>query len=156
MTWSTLTFGKHQGKTLPQVLFNDPDWFFWAAEEGVFEKRAESIKNEARDLDRKARMIKIPGNDAGKLVVEYLVHAPTKKFSHFEIVPSSRAPHEGASPAFRSGLIDMSVPRRISAYDKLGCKHLLKSLKHAVFGSESARVTKARAEDFFDNPSNFA
>jgi hypothetical protein len=156
MTWSTLTFGKHQGKTLPQVLFSDPDWFFWAVEEGVFEKRAGSIKAEAQDLDRKARAIKIPENDAGKLIVEYLVHVPTKKFSHFEIVASDRPLHEGASPAFRSELIDMSVPRRIAAYDKLGCKNLLKSLKHVVFGNKSARVTKARAEKFFDDSSNFA
>jgi len=30
MAWSTLPFGKHKGKTLPQIVFADPDWFFWA------------------------------------------------------------------------------------------------------------------------------
>lgn len=38
---SKLSFGKHSEKTLPQVLFRDPDWFFWAWEEGVFENRPE-------------------------------------------------------------------------------------------------------------------
>jgi len=37
MRWSTLKSGKYEGKTLPQVLFKDPDYFFWAIEEGVFD-----------------------------------------------------------------------------------------------------------------------
>ena len=28
--WTQLTNTKHKGKTLPQVIFNDPDYFFWA------------------------------------------------------------------------------------------------------------------------------
>jgi len=36
MTWSILKFGKHKGRTLPQVLFQDPDWFFWAVENDKF------------------------------------------------------------------------------------------------------------------------
>jgi hypothetical protein len=27
--WSKLYFGKHVGKSLPQILFYDPDYFFW-------------------------------------------------------------------------------------------------------------------------------
>ena len=30
MIWTTLNFSRHVGKTLPQILFSDPDWFFWA------------------------------------------------------------------------------------------------------------------------------
>jgi len=30
MTWTELPFGKYVGMTLPQVLFTDPGWFFWA------------------------------------------------------------------------------------------------------------------------------
>jgi hypothetical protein len=29
MIWTTVPFGKHQGKTLPQIVIDDPDWFFW-------------------------------------------------------------------------------------------------------------------------------
>lgn len=34
--WSELTFGKHQGKTLPKVVLSDPDWFFWALRKKLF------------------------------------------------------------------------------------------------------------------------
>lgn len=154
MMWTQLSFGRHSGKTLPQVLFADPDWFFWAVETGVFKTRP-SYESEARLLNERARKIKIPESKHSDPVVQYLIHHPTKKFSHFEIVPSEQPLHEGSSPAFRSPVIDMSVPRRITEYDKLGCKSLVSSLKYYLFGSKSARVDKKRAEAFFSDPKNF-
>jgi hypothetical protein len=37
--WSILTFGKYKGKSLPEVILQDPDWFFRAIENHVLEKR---------------------------------------------------------------------------------------------------------------------
>ena len=68
--WSTLNFGKHSGKSLPQVLFADPDWFFWAVEKGVFGDRA-LLKKESELLRRRARNIKIPASRHPDPVVEY-------------------------------------------------------------------------------------
>jgi hypothetical protein len=28
MAWIKMTFGKHEGYTLPEILFRDPDWYF--------------------------------------------------------------------------------------------------------------------------------
>ena len=39
MAWTELNFGKHAGKSLPQILFADPDWFFWAVDNNVFANR---------------------------------------------------------------------------------------------------------------------
>ena len=156
MAWTIVNFGKYSGKkTLPQILWSDPDWFFWAIENDAFENRG-AIELESEDLNHKARNIRIPKNDDGALVVEYILHQPTGKFSHFEIVPTDKPGHEGISPTFRTLLIDMSVPRRIAKYDKLGGKALLSSLKLCMFSNSSARVTKKRCEDFFNKPSNFA
>src|SRR5687768_3385119 len=126
--WTELSFGKHRGKTLPQVLFTDPDWFFWAMEEGVFNNRR-ALAKEADLLNDRATRIKIPKIKHKKPVVEYLIHPSTKKFSHFHIVPSDRELHHGSSPAFRLPVIDMSVPRRIGSYDKLGCKKKKKGVR---------------------------
>jgi hypothetical protein len=155
MSWTELNFGKHAGKSLPQVLFADPDWFFWAVDNNVFAKRP-AISREAEILNTRARNIKIPAAEAGTMTVEYVVHRPTGKFSHFDLVPREREePHDGSSPTFRSNVIDMSVPRQIAQYDKLGCRSLISSLKFHVFGSKSARITKERAEAFFSNKANF-
>jgi hypothetical protein len=65
MKWTEVPFGKHEGKTLPQILVSDPDWFFW-----MRPKFYGRLGDEARDLARKATAIKIPGPN-GKKVVEY-------------------------------------------------------------------------------------
>ena len=40
-------------------------------------------------------------------VVEYIVHKPTGKFGTIQLVPESRLDHEGASPTFKSEVIDL-------------------------------------------------
>lgn len=155
MTWTHLSFGKHKGKTLPQVLWNDPDWFFWAVENDVFHKRP-SLKSESADLNSKARRIRIPDGIVDDPEVEYLVHPPSEKFGAFDIVSVDKPTHEGSSPAYRKKVIDLSVPRSIADYDKTGYKLFFQSLKFYIFGKSSARVTKQRAEAFYDDPGNFA
>jgi hypothetical protein len=34
--WLPVPFGKHIGKTLPELLINDPSYFFWALAKGIF------------------------------------------------------------------------------------------------------------------------
>lgn len=155
MNWSTLRFGKYEGKTLPQVLFTDPDWFFWAVSENAFEKQGKKISQEAADLNKKAKNIRIPQNGPEKMVAEYAIHHPTKKFSHMELVPFTRPKHVGSTSTFRSNSIDMSIPRKIAAYDKLGGKHLISNIKYYLFGSKSYRMTKDKCEAFFADDNNF-
>lgn len=152
MPWSELRFGKHIGKSLPQVIFSDPDWFFWAVEDGVFKGPTE---REAADLSRKARSIRIPGKKGDQLVAEYFMHPPTGRFARMQIVTADTPKRQGSSPAIRKDVIDLSMPRQIAPYDKLGCKILISSVKHALFGNRSARMTRERCENFFETPSNF-
>ena len=152
--WTIINFGKYREKTLPQVMFSDPDWFFWAWENAVFDKR-ETLKRQAQDIYNKSRNIKIPESCGIDMEVEYYIHHPKGKFSHFKIVPRNQSAHVGSSPAFRSSIIDMRVPRDVSSYDKLGCRNLLDSLKFYVFGKENARMTKDRCERFFNDSNNF-
>ena len=151
MTWSILNFSKHKGKTLPQVLFSDPDWFFWAVEEGVFQKRA-ALRKEAADLDSKARRIKIPSD----MKAEYAVDPDTNKFVGMELVPASQPRHEGSTSTSRLSVINLSIPREIASYDKLGFNIMMRSIKFHLFRNERTPMTKKRCEDFFDDPLNFA
>ena len=57
--WSIIKFGKHKGKSLPEVILHDPDWFFWAVDAHCFRKYPD-LRAEVRDLSYKARNIKIP------------------------------------------------------------------------------------------------
>lgn len=131
-----------------------PDWFFWAYENGALSKNA-TLKQEADLLYKRARNIKIPNNQDGNLVVEYLLHFPSDKFGDFEVVPKSRPLHLGSSPAWRKDQIDLSITRNIANYDKTGYRLFLHTLKYYTFGDAKIRMTKSRCEDFFSNPANF-
>ncbi len=155
MGWTTLEFGKHKGKTLPQVLFIDPDWFFWAIKNEAFNKPP-ALKAEADDLNWKAQNILIPKPDRESYEVEYFIHPAQNKFSYFSIVPKDKPLHVGSSKAFRSTVIDMKIPSLYNKYDKSGFKRFLECLKLDYFGDKSYKMTKARCEDFFNDDSNFA
>ncbi len=154
MSWSKIYFGKHKGKTLPQVVFSDPDWFFWAIDDGVFDGKG-ALKIEAKEIYKKATSIRIPEEGNEELVAEYGLRPSNGTFCDLEIVPKSRPPHEGSTRTFRLPVIDLSVPRRIKDYDKLGCRLLISTAKFYLFGDSKRKMTKKRCEEFFSDDSNF-
>lgn len=114
MSWTILDFGKHKGKTLPQIIFADPDWFFWAIDENIYSKKAVLV-NESKELYQKARNIRVPQKDKiEKMLAEYAIHPPTGKFANMELVPNSRPHHEGSTSTFRKSVIDLRTPREIA------------------------------------------
>jgi hypothetical protein len=146
-----LKAGKHAGRSLPQILFLDPDYFFWAFEKKVFQGR---LATEAAELMWKAQHIKIPKPDPEKWCVEYFF-APDGKFSRYEIVDRERGGHVGSSITIRTKDIDMSVIRAARRYDKKGYKRFIDRLKNDFFGGPATKITVARCEGFFENRDNF-
>lgn len=154
MKWTKLTFGRHTGQTLPQIVFVDCDWFFWACETGVFEDD-DFLQDEAERVYRRAVCIRIPQREGQELVVEYGIDATQGKFANVEIVPKDRRPHQGSTRTMRLPHFDLSVPRRFARYDKAGGKALVHALKVYVFGDGDCHLTKERCEAFFEDDSNF-
>ncbi len=126
MEWTKLNFGKHEGKTLPQIMFIDADWFFWGWEKKIFNDKGQ-LKKEAEEIYKKATNIKIPYNQNNDKEIEYIIHYPTYKFQNFQIVDKSKPIHQGSSQTERGNYIDMSYPKKLKGYDKLGCKNFVKS-----------------------------
>jgi hypothetical protein len=154
MSWSEVYFGKHKGKTLPQILFSDPDWFFWACDNNVFANKG-LLNKESENVYNKAINIRIPKIKGKKMVAEYVIHRPTMKFTEMVLVPKNQQMYSGSSPTYRENVIDLSFPRQIAGYDKLGCKLLVSSVKYYIFGNRKYKMTKKRCEEFFNNNDNF-
>jgi len=153
MSWTNLPFSQHSGKSLPQVLFSDPDWFFWASAQGVFRRYPAIAKEGDLLLSRATRIIPPTTPTVRDPVVQYVVDGPTRKFLYFTIIERARPSELGV---VRSELIDMSMPRQLSPYDKAGGRTFLACLKFYMFGDKSARMTRTRAEAFFDDEAHFA
>ena len=154
MEWTKVNFGSKKGMTLPQVMFKDPDWFFWAYEKNAFQVQG-VLAREAKEIYRKAQKIKIPQRNGEKMVVEYIIDKTTEKFGTMQIVPESRPYHKGSSTFFRSDVIDMSIPRQIYPGDKFGNQNFILALKIILFGNTSYKMTKRRCGEFFENGHNF-
>ncbi|QFR39408.1 hypothetical protein A9Q91_04225 [Candidatus Gracilibacteria bacterium 28_42_T64] len=154
MIFTTVNFGRYENKnkTLPQILFDDADWFFYQYERNHFKG---ALANESEYLYHRARNICIPKEHPDNWKVEYMQQHPSQKFASMMIVQLSKPNHEGISKATYMDRIDMRFPKSIGDYDKLGYQLFIKNMKHCIFGSTTIRMTKKKCEDFFRDDSKF-
>ena len=148
MKWTPLTFGKYKGKTLPQVMFNDPDWFFNGYEDGYFNN---GYRYQAHAIYSRSRSIRVPHVDGKKMLAEYIIHKPNGKFGTFRLIEDG----PGLQHLFTMPVIDFYVPRSCSDYDKLGYENFLFALKVILFGNNSRYMNKKACEEFFNDDDNF-
>jgi hypothetical protein len=139
MPWTTVPFGRYKGKTLPEIIVLDIDWFFWA-----LPKLYGKLADEAQELARKARAIKVPKSDKGKLEVEYQYEVD-RRFCGFSFV-------EADSPnysrwATRLPYLDLSWRPLRRKYDNRAGRIMIRDFRTHYFG-KSKRLTKARCEEF--------
>jgi len=148
MKWTPLNFGKYEGKTLPQVMFKDPDWFFHGDEKGYFKN---GQAHEAREIYCRSRSIKVPQRDGQKMRAEYIIHNPNGKFGTFRLIEDG----PGLQHLYTMPVIDFYVPRSCSDYDKYGYENFLFALKGILFGNNSRRMSRKACEEFFSDDDNF-
>jgi hypothetical protein len=84
MEWTKLNFGKHKGKTLPQIMFTDADWFFYAYENRFLKN---GLAYEAAEIYRRARAIRVPQINGQRMLVEYITHKSNWKFGTMGLIP---------------------------------------------------------------------
>jgi hypothetical protein len=149
--WTTVDFGswRDKGKTLPQIITSDPDWFFWANEKSAFKGK---LQQEADILARRATSMKLPQSVASTHCIQY-VFTRDGKFESFKFIPKNQTPHVGSSPEQLSSTLSLAITRSFRNYDKSGAKILLAGFKKHWFSGK--RFRKELVEEFFDDPANF-
>lgn len=153
MKWSRMPFGKHIGKTLPQIIFHDPCWYFWAMKKGVFQYGV--IKHEADLICRRTSRIKVPGKASGEFEVEYFFHEDAA-LSIIRVVPRDQPWHSGSSTTLRQKYFDFLVPYRYALSNRESAmKKLIKAIKYHHFDDANYKMTQDRCDEFFSDPCNF-
>jgi hypothetical protein len=138
-------FGRYRGKTLPEIIVLDLDWFFW-----MFPKLYGRLGTEARNLARKARTIKIPKGNRLKLEVEYRYDVDDR-FCGFAFV---KAEAQRSQWTMRLSHLDLAWPLRGKKYNEQASRILIRDFRLNYFGKHK-RLTKQRCEEFFSNDKNF-
>jgi hypothetical protein len=145
MHWSAVPFGRYKSKTLPEIIVRDLDWFFWA-----LPKLYGRLADEAHDLARKVRAIKVPKSEKGRLEVEYRFEMD-RRFCGFSFVEAASSHYNRW--ATRLPYLDLSWPLR-RKYDKRASRIMIADFRLHYFG-KNKRLTKARCEEFFSDDRNF-
>jgi hypothetical protein len=146
MSWSVLPFGKYGGRTFPEIIVRDLDWFFW-----VVPKLYGKLADEGEELARKARAIKIPNPRRKHLEVEY-AYEDGNRFCGFGFVEASSARY--SRWATRLPYLDLSWPLRRKKYERRAGRVMIRDFRIHYFG-EHKRLTKQRCEEFCSNDRNF-
>ena len=144
MPWTIVPFGKYEGKTLPEIVLRDLDWFFW-----VLPKLYGKLADEAQELASKARAIRVPKSGKGKLEVEYRYEL-NRSFCGFFVKADSPLYSRWAA---RLPCLDLSWPLR-RKYNKRASRIIIHYFRIHYFGT-GKQLTKARCEEFFSNERNF-
>jgi hypothetical protein len=147
-----VNFGKHKGKTLPQMVLSDPDWFLWSYANDVFRNQPDLLL-EATRLYFMATNIKIPRPNPKEWQIRYVI-SHDGKFQTFEIVEAGPE-YLDPTHVIRDDHLDLSFPRSLKKYDKFGYRLFLRNFRHYFFGDERCLLTKKRCEDIFEKRSNF-
>ena len=137
MTWTPVNFGEYEGDTLPQIVLDDPHWFFRTMEEKKFRG---DLEKEAEEIRDKATRVKIHGLRMKKSWrVHYHEGFPRNvsviNLAHYSSVVEWRG--------YMRTYFDLSAFR-----SKRGADAILKVLKENVFGD--VVLTKERCEEFFN------
>ena len=145
MRWNAVPFGKYRGKTLPEIIVLDLDWFFW-----VVPKLYGKLADEGEELARKARAVKTPNSRRKRLEVEYR-YEDCNRFCGFAFVDADSARYSRWS--IRLPYLNLSWPLR-RKYDKRAGRIMIRDFRTHYFGQRK-RLMKARCEEFFSNDRNF-
>jgi hypothetical protein len=151
-----LEFGKHRGKTLEWLFFNDPGYVKWMIDKNV----ASSLKRRKRDrfeyLVRRAMNLAVPGKCLycnSPISLMRLTKDISGRLAQVDFL-CDKCPNTSSS---RSLLTTPSffIPDSFKSYKKGGEKVLVDSIKYAYYG-EDVQMSQAEMEEFFDEPSNFS
>jgi hypothetical protein len=144
--WTKLNFGKHAGRTLPQVVLLDPNWFFWAVSKQIFNG---PLADQAVILANRATHIKISKPNPKNWEVEYR-RERDGRFLGFSFVDAEKPSYGGV---LRLPYLDLSRVRRGNIHDKRDCRRMIRDVRTLYFSGNN--LTKKRCEEFFDKKRNF-
>ena len=171
MNSTQIDFGRYKGKTAPQLVFVDPDYFFWGIDNGLFTNANSKLREEAYDVADKAQRIRIQRLTylrTSKFVAVYILCSMVGFFKDMQIVP--QVVYDDSNSFICDGnsfirddnslyialdVINLSIPYQNAYYGRTGARFLVYAVKQYLFGDRYYRMTAKRAAAFFEDDDNF-
>jgi hypothetical protein len=147
--WQRLAGGRYAGKSLPEIMLEDPDWVLDAADTDDLDG---ALRAEAAEIRRRVARMRVPREAGEPPPVVFYDLRPDGSYCGMAIVPSSDAhlAEDARRAAARTdGFFDLTVLRRIAPRDERGTLRLLQAFVYHCLGE---RMTW---QEFLDDPRNF-
>jgi len=153
MEFSIIDFGIYNNKqlTLAQIIFIDPDWFFYNLNSSGF-KNKKRIREEALFLAKRAKNIRIPKDNPNKWRVEYRMR--DGEFQSLAIVEVNQLRKPSHIALYDTMKIDMEFPQKQKQKNTRWSKSFGKKTCRVLFGKNTI-VTNQLCSTFFNNADNF-
>lgn len=152
MYWAKVDFGTHKGKTLPEIILQDPDYFIWCIDKAIFNNHPELV-DEADSLWRKMRSIKIPNNENNEMVVDYKIDNEKSEINR--IILNGVDTQRDKNTVHRAGYLDLSFAHYYSNEKRNATIKVLPEIFKIVFGEMKIRPSIVEFEEFLLNEDNF-
>jgi hypothetical protein len=154
IAWTPLPGGKYTGKTLPQVLFADPDYFYYLYSPDP--RSFSEVRWQADVIAERAKHIAIPPAHGAKQVAEYFLNeGDHRRFEGVVLMPETQKLPLPVKSKGRKDVFDLSYPRLIAPHDGNAGKRLVEQVKEFVLHDRWLRMNKRLCEQFYDDPSKF-
>ena len=145
--WTKTGIGKHRTRTLPHVLMNDPEWFYWAYHEGVFKGH---VFAEARLIYQYAKTIQV-----GRGKNQCYEYRMGENIGVYVVDKKSTAEHANMEVK-RSNTLDLEFPRQQKGYKPEQYEYFMDCVQKIFFNKISKPYVKREAcEKFFATPKHF-
>ena len=146
--WVHLDFGRHAGKTLPELVFTDPQYFFQTLTDEIFH---DDLFIQAAIINRRMKHILPPRPRPSKW--EFLIDLGSEKeFKDFKIVMIDNREHEKEQWQFRAKHLNLSV---VAEQSRAVCEKMLSRIKEEFFPEAGENLSRPDYEKFIWRNSNF-
>jgi hypothetical protein len=147
--WSVVNFGKYEGKTLPEIALNYPDYFVWAQREGVFRSRGIDLERQAQDVAFKASHILPPRSNPKMWEIQYAFDLEMDFLGCF-VLKTDGPEKSGFVIVRREPCFNLFYLARLNRNKRDPCNQLLGHFRYLYFAGKSF-LTRTDCEQFLDD-----
>ena len=149
--WTPIDFGKYEGLTIPELIFLDASYFYWALTSNLFKNM---LQLEAVVVESRLRHIKVPKAVAVPSV--FVIRLKNDVFEDFAIVEKSIASRKKSNNVRITSCLDFSLVSRPDHATDRARQVMIDKIKYHFFEKDSDRLKPRDYEQFLGDPDKFS
>jgi len=149
--WAQIDRGQYESLTIPELVFRDPGYFYWALSVSLFKGQ---LLLEAKVVECRLRHIKVPSSAPANSV--FVIQLRDGIFRDFTIRAKSLVKVKSRSELRIASHLDLSIVSLPNFNTDRARGKMLERVKQHFFEKEAHKLGRKDFQEFVGNPDNFA